>query len=509
MLSDFFLLFFVSNVVVLLILLLLQDSLLLNRSNTFQYITDASLGEEPLSQDVVASLWMDGTTLTESEAACVTTIDERSRCTTRVLVADDEEEGSIPDTSPGRDGTNDDDDVLRRPNILLILLDPISRSHFHRMMPQTETTLRDNQFIEFTKYTAVGPNSGPNQAALYSGIPLSKRDGINHDHLGGEEWLWDRLQASGGYITLKAEDGCIENSNMIQSLKPNTTHGEALQGVFCYDAFARPNCIGPDRASALLFNYGEQFVSAYEDRNRRTLERQRKGNNNNGGNSNNNNDRLYHWAAFLHFVDTHEDTMVLAASVDDGLSRFIYNLQSHGYLDNTVLIVTSDHGLHYGPYFQSEQGRREATEPILHIRIPNSMKNSINMDVLVENSNLWTTPFDVHETLLTLTQTTFERGRPSSSTSRRRGSSLTRPLPNSRQRCKDVHDLIPSKYCDLQDDGDERQRGMPATFPRPSLNSFFLDIPRQNRPKLKLDDDCTDVVATTWEATEPCTDQST
>ena len=26
----------------------------------------------------------------------------------------------------------------------------------------------------------------------------------------------------------KAEDGCIANLNMVQSMKPNTTHGQAL-----------------------------------------------------------------------------------------------------------------------------------------------------------------------------------------------------------------------------------------------------------------------------------------
>jgi hypothetical protein len=396
---------------------------------------------------------MDANTAAESEAACVTTQKGLSRCTTRVLAVD---ENRLPNTP------HDDD---TRPNILLILLDPMSRSHFHRVMPNTEAILRENHSVEFTKYTAVGPNSGPNQAALYSGIPLSKRDGINND-LDGEEWLWDRLRAS-GYVTLKAEDGCIENSNMIQSLKPNTTHGGALQGLFCFDAFSRPNCIGPDRPSTLLFNYGEQFVAAYQGQLRGKSSPFRR------------------WAAFLHFVDSHEDTMVLGASVDQGLSQFIHELQSRGHLDDTLLIVTSDHGLHYGPFFQSEQGRREATEPLLHVRIPDSLKNVVDMSVVRQNSNLWTTPFDLHETLLTLTNTS-ECPPPS----RRRGSSLVRPLPDSRKRCKGVHDLIPSKYCDIQEA--RKHLGMLDTYPHPTVKSFFLDIPRHNRPRLKLDDDCAD-----------------
>lgn len=407
---------------------------------------------------------MDGNTAATSEAACVKTMDGPSQCITRVLEGDE----------------STANDVDGRPNILLILLDPMSRSHFRRVMPKTADAIHDAEFIEFTKYTAVGPNSGPNQAALYSGVPLSRRDGID-PNLNGEEWLWDRLRAS-GYVTLKAEDGCIENSNMIQSLKPNTTHGGSLQGLFCFDAFSRPNCIGPDLASTLLFNYGEQFVTAYEKRRQET-------------------NPLLRWAAFLHLVDSHEDTMILAASVDQGLSEFIRRIKAMGCFNDTLLILTSDHGLHYGPFFQSEVGRREATEPLLHIRIPDTVRKTLDMNVLRENSNLWTTPFDLHETLLDLTRTS-KRG----SKTRRRGRSLTKPLPDSRKLCSGSDALIPSKYCDLQVADAPGIVAMSNSFHSPMVNSFFLDIPRHHRPTLKLDDDCPDskYTATAVKSIELC-----
>jgi hypothetical protein len=98
---------------------------------------------------------------------------------------------------------------------MVIMLDPMSRSHLQRSMPQTIAILRELEFLQFSKYSAVGDNSGPNQAALYSGKPLSDRDGISKK--GSEsEWLWDTLRQA-GYVTLKGEDGCIENSNMLQS----------------------------------------------------------------------------------------------------------------------------------------------------------------------------------------------------------------------------------------------------------------------------------------------------
>ena len=197
---------------------------------------------------------MSAESLYKSEAVCVRHREGMSRCRTRIPK---KHSFGIPYSDMNYSKRPN----IKRPNILLILLDPISRPHFHRSMPQTKATLEALNFIEFEKYTAIGPNSGPNQAALYSGTTLRDRSKIqNLDH--GNEWLWDRLRAD-GYITLKGEDSCIENSNMMQSLAPNTTHGSALHGLFCFDAFSRPNCLGPDLASSLLLEYGEQFLDEY------------------------------------------------------------------------------------------------------------------------------------------------------------------------------------------------------------------------------------------------------
>jgi hypothetical protein len=122
-------------------------------------------------------------------------------------------------------------------NVLTILIDPISRAHFKRSLPRTAALLERLGMVRFNQYAAVGANSGPNQAALFSGYPMSKgRDIATHNSQ--HTWLWDRLTAQ-GYKTLKAEDGCVENSNMVQSIKPATSHGRELDELFCFN-FDRP-----------------------------------------------------------------------------------------------------------------------------------------------------------------------------------------------------------------------------------------------------------------------------
>ena len=111
------------------------------------------------------------------------------------------------------------------------------------------------------------------------------------------------------------------------------------------------------------------------------------------------------------------------------------------------------------------------------------------MNALTSNSKLWTTPFDLHETLLEFTQTSSRGTR-----ERRRGLTLTKHLPESRKDCKTTSDLIPAAYCNLQLDEniEENSYGICRDHTkRPTINSFFLDIPPlKRRPRMNFDIDC-------------------
>jgi hypothetical protein len=228
-------------------------SLLLNlpSNESIRYSHDEIEDVKVLKKEL-SSYWMNGNTLAQSEAVCVKLENGMSRCNNRTIVPEE-----ILDISGSNFSSRNNDH--QRPNVLSLLLDPISRHHFNRIMPQPVAFLNELNFVGSDRYTAVGPNSGPNQAALYSGIPLGKRIELHKEFHGGDDkWLWDRLRAA-GYVTLKGEDSCILNLNTMQILRPNTTHGNALQGLFCFDDFSRPNCRGPALASSLLFRYGDQF----------------------------------------------------------------------------------------------------------------------------------------------------------------------------------------------------------------------------------------------------------
>ena len=191
--------------------------------------------------------------------------------------------------------------------------------------------LRKRGYLEFEQYAVVGENSGPNQAALYTGVPLTpgSRDIANWSKGKGKgsidgaskstsiQWLWDRLRDK-GYITMKGEDSCVKNSNMVHSIDPQTHHGHDIQEMFCFH-FSRPNCIGRSLAAEHLLNYTSQFIRAYSAGSSASPHYTPS------TDSSDSHQEPPHrpWAAFAHFTDSHEDTMALAGILDEPLSTFL------------------------------------------------------------------------------------------------------------------------------------------------------------------------------------------
>jgi Protein of unknown function (DUF229) len=437
---------------------------------------------DPAYQD----LWYSGETMETSEAVCLRAhcvVDDQATCTTRILPKDNNNininimhtnnkhtaaqkrrlKKPISTTTTTTTHTITGDENNKRPNLLLLMIDPISRARLERSLPKTNRLLQLLEFTSFSQYTAVGNNSGPNQAALYSGIPLASRDSIathgqNNNNATTKDhhpWLWDTLRDH-GYATFKAEDGCVENSNMIQSIRPQVDHGDALLQMMCFD-FQRPNCVGDKAAAQHLIDYGTQFIQTYEQRNQP-------------------------WAALLHFIDSHEDTQTLEGTLDDPIWHFFFSIYEAkeqcsnkkasipcSVWDNTLIVFLSDHGLHYGSYLLSPKGLKERSQPMLHMHLPKSLASA--SATLEANQALFATPFDLHATLL-------EALVPEARHPDTVGSSLLQPLPATRKACTTTSG-VPSYVCDLLSRNDETTNVMMPN--PPSVMSFYADMPRTNK----------------------------
>ena len=171
-------------------------------------------------------VWFSAESPAESEAVCIKTNNDAIfpsvACTTRIIpnnnvISNDEMLIKVGNRAPHdntvQSATKNGKD--ERTNLLFIMIDPLSRLQLKRSLPNTWALLELLGFVNFDHYTAVGNNSGPNQAALYSGMKLEGgRQGIKgsvtpkEGEDNGRLWLWDRLK-SAGYKTMKIEDGCV------------------------------------------------------------------------------------------------------------------------------------------------------------------------------------------------------------------------------------------------------------------------------------------------------------
>lgn len=265
--------------------------------------------------------------------------------------------------------------------------------------------------------------------------------------------------------------------NMVQSIDPQTHHGEQLQEMFCF-SYDRPNCLGSKLAAEHLMDYTLRFIKTY-DRQENKLSDQAKP-----------------WASFISFIDSHEDTSTLISYVDTLFVSFLQDVIA--MKSPTMILFLSDHGesgmipsyqteistynlnclelgLHYGPTLDSDPGLAERAQPTLMMRLPSFEKNA-GINAIEQNANLFTTAFDVHETILDVLL------QESSSSVNSLGRSLVKALPAERSKCTNTK-AIPGAFCHLIEPKSSQHHGQ-CTFmiDPPSILTFYSDIPQANRP---------------------------
>ena len=131
--------------------------------------------------------------------------------------------------------------------------------------------------------------------------------------------------------------------------------------------------------------------------------------------------------AFAFFSRLTHNRMNTAVHMDEYLDEFFTSLQSSNLLQNTAVVVFSDHGLRYGTDRDyTRMAWYEENLPMSLIAMPEPFRQRypVMWRSLELNSNSLTTPLDLHETvrrLLSVGQAFNETER---SLSRRRGISL-------------------------------------------------------------------------------------
>ncbi|KAL3886603.1 hypothetical protein ACJMK2_026587 [Sinanodonta woodiana] len=135
---------------------------------------------------------------------------------------------------------------------------------------------------------------------------------------------------------------------------------------------------------------------------------------------------------------------------DRPLLEFFQFLKNRGHLNNSILIVLSDHGYRLGGLSTTYIGRLENNLPFLSIYVPESLKRRFPWihSNLMENSNRLVTVYDIHKTVSDISKKRFVYKKDGPVNSQRTARNLFHPIPKERT-CVDAG--IEDNFCTCQE----------------------------------------------------------
>ena len=152
---------------------------------------------------------------------------------------------------------------------------------------------------------------------------------------------------------------------------------------------------------------------------------------------------------FLFSTRLSHDYLNNAGLLDDVYHHLLETIHKAGYLNDTILIFFSDHGMRWGEIMLTSQGYLEERLPFMFIVPPPGFKDKHPLAYrnLYNNRNKLTTPFDIHATLEMILENKYHNDVKSHGERTKKGVSLFSPISFGRT-CADAD--IPGHYCTCQ-----------------------------------------------------------
>ncbi|XP_072395594.1 uncharacterized protein [Diabrotica undecimpunctata] len=321
-------------------------------------------------------------------------------------------------------------------NILVLGLDALSRLNFNRQLPKTIKFLKHIGGVEMLGYNKVGDNTFPNIIPVLTGNSveeITKGCWPTHNHhFDNCSFIWKSFKEK-GYVTAFGED-----SSWMGIFNYMKKGFKKQPWDYAYNYFDREtlNVIGNlhfmnvnlCQGSRWLYKdhlkYLSHFVQAMSKKS------------------------LRYFGFFWQNSLSHDD-LNLPRIGDDEYYLLIQKLHEKGFLNNTVLVVLSDHGIRWGGIRSTFQGMMEERLPFLYVYLPEwyRQKYHLHYSNLQTNSLRLTTPFDLHETFVHLINSGNSDNNNNSTVNKSRGVSLLREISGYRS-CEDAG--IVSHWCTCQ-----------------------------------------------------------
>ncbi|EFP07084.1 hypothetical protein CRE_12874 [Caenorhabditis remanei] len=328
------------------------------------------------------------------------------------------------------------------PSVIMIGLDSMSRSNFIRQMPKTYKYMQDSGFIDMKGHMKIHDNTYGNILAILTGkrgvsvqeFPAEMNESW-HIAFDDFDFVWKTFSEN-GYATLFAEDrpdiGTFTYKNLLNGfLQKPTDH---YLRPFWISAFwslisrrSAPSCYDNQPQHKIQLEYLEKTKSVVYtvlfDRFLEKYDKKRK-------------------FAFWWSQDMSHGFLNLIGRTDDDFEGFFKKNEKR--LDDSIVIVFSDHGHRYDKIRETVIGRIESRMPFHSIKIPDGVRKKYPhiVENLLANSKLMTTQFDVNDSLRKVA--IGKIGEKLSQTNQKRSYSYFDPFPK-RTGCFEAG--IPSDFC--------------------------------------------------------------
>lgn len=284
--------------------------------------------------------------------------------------------------SPSRSKTGKPNSIM--PSVLMIGIDSVSRLNLIRSMPKTMKFLREYDWLTLEGYTKVAENTFPNLIPILTGLSDQQLRKTCYPSQNKEidrcPFVWKDFERR-GYVTAYVEDepkiGTFNYNKYGFARSPTDYYLRpfmlAAEQKLQVKKFSGLNfCLGPRAAADYMFDYCRDFVGTYRD--------------------------VPYFALFWMNSFSHNDANDVS-SMDDDVDRFFRSIMP--YLDDTIVIFLSDHGMRWGSIRQTFVGWVEERMPFVYFWLPDSFKRDhpYKYRNLMRNKNRLTSPFDLHVTI--------------------------------------------------------------------------------------------------------------
>lgn len=268
-------------------------------------------------------------------------------------------------------------------SVLVLGVDSASRLNSQRHLKETRRVLQELGAVEFKGYNRVGQNTFPNMFAFLRGQSYSElQDGC----WGGSHFFFDECRllfdesAAAGYRTAFVENlnqfGLFTYAKKGFRRQPVDYYGRVFFNAAREYLDKSKGCLGRDvPEDQFVLQWGVDFQRKFA--------------------------RDLHFGYFWISRFSHDNLNKLQY-VDQYLSRDIEILAQEGALNNTLLIVMSDHGFRLSNFVSTPVGKYEANLPFMYLLFPKWFreKHQAAFDHVRSNAeNRLVTVFDLHHTV--------------------------------------------------------------------------------------------------------------